>query len=135
MVSPLGISSANRFSVAESATQLPSVANAVSAYFRPITLIFVRKSVVDFEVSEVRKELRCMGTIQPFGSRELKIKPEGERSWNWQMLHTTPDVSLQNDEEFTVRGVRYRVMSQRNYSAYGTIMYELVQDYVGVPHG
>ena len=131
MVAPLGITPANRRNVTDSATQLPSVSSAVMAYFRPITLVFVQKRVDDFEISEARKELRCMGTIQPFGARELRIKPEGERSWNWQMLHTTPDVSLSNDSEFLVRGVRYRVMSQRNYTAYGTIVYELVQDYVG----
>ena len=71
-----------------------------------------------------------MGFIQPFGPRELKIKPEGERAWNWQMLHTTPDVALKDDEEFTIKGLRYRVMSERNFSDYGYIAYELVQDYV-----
>ena len=134
MVAPLGIIPANRLSVTEAASQLPSVSEAVEAYFRPITLVFVQKSVVDFEVAEARRELTCMGSIQPFGPRELKIKPEGQRAWNWQKLHTTPDVRLKNDEEFTVGSTRYRVMSQRDYSAYGMVMYELVQDYTGGAH-
>jgi hypothetical protein len=127
----LGIPSANRLSVTQNATQLPSVTSAVQAFFRPLILVFVQKTVVDFEISEARKELRCLGTIQPFSARELRIKPEGQRSWNWQMLHTTPEVKLKNDMEFTAQGIRYRVMSQLGYQNYGYIMYELVQDYVG----
>lgn len=127
----LGIFSANQLSVTQNATQLPSVSNAVMAYFRPLILIFVQKTVVDFEIAEARRELRCSGSIQPFSSRELKIKPEGQRSWNWQMLHTTPEVKLKNDMEFTSQGTRYRVMSQLAYQNFGYIQYELVQDYVG----
>lgn len=127
----LGIPSANRLSVSQNATQLPDMGGTVKSYFRPLTLIYVLKSVVDHEITEARKELRCFGTIQPFSLRELKIKPEGQRSWDWQMLHTTPDVHLKNDEEFTEGGLRYRVMSNGKYSRYGYITYELVQDYNG----
>jgi hypothetical protein len=127
----LGIPSANRLSVSQNATQLPSMSSTVKSYFRPLVLIYVFKSVVNHEIQEARKELRCSGTIQPFDWRALRIKPEGQRSWNWQMLHTTPDVKLKNDEEFTEGGTRYRVMSQGAYSRYGFITYELVQDYDG----
>jgi hypothetical protein len=127
----LGIQSANRLNVTQSATQLPDMGGTVKSYFRPMVLIYVQKSIVNHEIVEARKELRCSGTIQPFALRELKIKPEGQRSWNWQMLHTTPDVKLPNDSEFTDNGTRYRVMSQGAYSRYGYITYELVQDYNG----
>ncbi len=130
MIPSVGISSAGDLSVQDAASPLPSMRETLTGWFRPLILTRVTKKVVDFEVSETRVEVNCMGVIQPFGPRELKIKPEGERSWNWQMLHTTPDVALKNDEEFTIRGTRYRVMSQKNWTEYGYIAYELVQDYV-----
>ena len=129
MIASVGIPSASRLSVSDSATPLPDLRSAVTGWLRPLILVQVQKTTVDHEIQEARTELRCMGMIQPFGPRELRIKPEGQRSWNWQMLHTTPDVALRDDEEFTIRGVRYRVMSQQNWSAYGYIAYELVQDY------
>lgn len=127
----LGIPSANRLSVSQQASQLPDMGTTVRSYFRPLILIFVQKTIVDFEIAEARKELRCMGSIQPFASRDLRIKPEGQRSWNWQMLHTTPEVALKNDMEFTSNGTRYRVMGQLAYQNFGYRQYELVQDYNG----
>ncbi len=132
MIPSVGIASASDLSVQDAASALPSMRETLTGWFRPLILTRVTKSVVDLEVSEVRIEQNCMGVIQPFGPRELKIKPEGERAWNWQMLHTTPDVALKDDEEFTIKGTRYRVMSQKNFSEYGYIAYELVQDYVAL---
>ena len=129
MIASIGIPSAANMSVQDAANPLPSMRSTIMGWFRPLILVQVVKTVADFETREVRKELGCLGVIQPFGPRELKIKSEGQRAWNWQLLHTTPDVALRDDEEFTIRGVRYRVMSQRNYSDYGYITYELVQDY------
>lgn len=129
MTAPLGIYSANTKPVSVMASPLPNMSATVRSYFRPMKLVRVQKTVGGFEVAEERVELDCQGTIQPFSARELKLKAEGQRSWNWQMLHTTPDVDMKNDEEFIYRGTRYRVMSQSGYSDFGYISYELVQDY------
>ena len=129
MISPAVIASANTRSVSDAAVALPSVHTTILGWFRPLVLGRITKKIVDGETFESIKEQRCMGVIQPFDDRKLRIKPEGERSWNWQMLHTTPDVKLKNDEEFKVKGVPFRVMSNKDYSDYGYITYELVQDY------
>lgn len=131
MISSIGIASANTRSVQDAASTLPSVQTTITGWFRALVLVRVVKTVVDFETKEARQEVSCRGVIQPFGPRELKMKPEGQRAWNWQMLHTSPDVALKDDEEFTIKGTRYRVMSQQNWSEYGYITYELVQDYHG----
>ena len=129
MIAEVTIPSANTRSVQDTATALPSLRSTLTGWFRPLTLTRVTKTVVDAEIVEQRVEMNCLGVIQPFGPRELKMKPEGQRAWNWQMLHTTADIALADDEEFTIKGMRYRVMSQQNWSDYGFIMYELVQDY------
>ncbi|MDE3073910.1 MAG: hypothetical protein KGJ86_00650 [Chloroflexota bacterium] len=101
----------------------------MTGLFRPLTIVRVRKTVVDFQVVESREEFRCMGSTQPLSSEDLVIKPEGERAWNWQRLHTTVDVDLGNDEIVLLRDTRYRVVGQSDYGAFGYVEYELVQDY------
>lgn len=132
MISSLGIPSANSRNVSDAASSLPSMAGTITGWFRPLVLGRITKSIVEGETKEAVFEQRCRGVIQPFDDRKLKVKPEGQRSWNWQMLHTTPDVKLRNDEEFWIKGTPYRVMSQKDYSEYGYVAYELVQDYTGV---
>lgn len=127
----LGIPSANKLSVSQQASQLPDMGTTVRSYFRPLILVFVQKTIEDFEIVEARRELRCLGAIQPFASTDLRIKPEGQRTWKWQMLHTTREVALKNDMEFTSNGIRYRVMGQLPYQGFGFLQYELVQDYNG----
>lgn len=134
MLPQTGVASASRLSITDTATVLPSLMAAVTTWFRPLVLGRVRKTVVDFEIKEYIHEVTCRGVIQPHGPRELKLKPEGQRSWNWQMLHTTPDVNLDTDEEFKIKGTPYRVMSKQDWSEYGYVQYELVQDYTKNPN-
>ena len=103
--------------------------SAIRGWFRPITLVRVMTSIVDMEAKQARVEQECSGLVQPFGAQQLRLKPEGERSWNWVMLHVTPDVVLRNGEEFEIRGTRYRVMSNNGWSDFGYISYELVEGY------
>ncbi len=70
-----------------------------------------------------------MGAIQPFTNRMLEMKSEGERTWNWVMLHTTADINLNVGEKFTIGPTPYRVMGQKGFSDYGFIYYELIEDY------
>jgi hypothetical protein len=39
------------------------------------------------------------------------------------------DVALTPGEDFTLSGVKYRVMSDKNYSGYGYVYYEVVRDF------
>lgn len=135
MIAQVGVASANKTSVSNAALGLPSMRGTLAGWFRPLVLGKITKSVVDFEIREAIKELRCMGVIQPFGPNQLRLKPEGQRSWEWKMLHTTPDVHLENDERFKIAGVPYRVMSNSDYSEYGYRSYELIQDFTKAPHG
>lgn len=129
MIPQLGIVPANKQPITTAAYTLPQVRTTLTGWFQRLVLTFVSKTIQDREVIEVQRKLECRGVIQPFGARELKIKPEGERSWGWKMLHTTPDVDLRPDDEFFIGPTRYRVMSKLGYPEYGYIQYELIQDY------
>jgi len=134
MIPQNGISSAADRDVYSTALCLPTVQSTITGWFRPLVVGRVTKTVVNFETKEVFKETSCMGVIQPFGPSLLRLKPEGQRSWEWKLLHTTPDIHLENDERFTLGGVPYRVMKNQDFSEYGYMQYELVQDYTRPPH-
>lgn len=135
MIQATGIFSAANAPLLDLATDLPNMAETIVGWFRPLTLVRINREVIDGEVVQGEKELSCRGVIQPFGPRELRLKPEGERKWKWNMLHTTPDVSLTDGEVFRVKGVPYRVMALSPYQEYGYIMYELVENYGRATNG
>jgi hypothetical protein len=128
MIPALGIPCASKGTVF-SASPVPSMASTIMGWFRPMELVRRITTLVDRESQVVEVPLRCSGVIQPLTGRSLEIKPEGQRSWNWEMLHTTPDVALTPGEDFTLSGVKYRVMSDKNYSGYGYVYYEVVRDF------
>lgn len=131
MISTLGITSANKKSVSDMASALPDVSGTIAGWFRPLILIRVVTKQVDREAQTSEFQQKCMGVIQPFNAVDLKIKPEGQRTWIWKMLHTTPDVNLALGEDFKISDVKYRIMGNKNYDEYGYVYYELVQDYRG----
>lgn len=108
---------------------VPNAGPSMRAWFQRITLVKVRKQIIDFEEKEVREPFTTSGVIQPLSTRELEMKPEGQRAWEWQMLHCETGLTLIPDEIVEYNGVKYRVMGQKGYAAYGYLYYELVNDY------
>jgi hypothetical protein len=134
MIQQSGIPCAADRDIFATAISLPTMRTTITSWFRPLVVGRVTKTVVNFEVKELFRETSCLGVIQPFGPAQLRLKPEGQRSWEWKMLHTTPDIHLENDERFTIAGTPYRVMKNQDYSEYGYMQYELVQDYKKAPN-
>ncbi len=127
MIAKLGIQSANTRSVQEAASALPNMRSTLSGWFRKLELTLVVKQTVDHQIVEVEKPLETQGVIQPLGKRELENKPEGQRAWQWFLLHTVSDLALKPDDVVGYRGARYRVMSSGAWQEYGYFGYELVQ--------
>lgn len=111
------------------ASTVPQAGPSMRAWFQKLALVLVRKQIVDFEEKEVREPFTTNGVIQPLSTRELEMKPEGQRAWEWQMLHCENGLTLIPDEIVEYHGTKYRVMGQKSYSAYGYLYYELVNDY------
>lgn len=110
---------------------VPNVNGAMQDWFQPMVFGIVTKETVGFQVVETETEISFRGVIQPLTERSLAIKPEGERAWSWLWLHADPSLSLNVDDVVTYLGKQTRVMAKKNYTIYGYIEYQLVQDWTG----
>ncbi len=110
---------------------VPNVNAAMTNWFQPMTFGVVTKEVTGFQVKETMTEVSFMGVIQPLGPRRLMLKPEGQRAWTWHQLHADPSLKLKVDAVVVYLDKQCRVMARRDYTQYGYIEYELVQDYTG----
>lgn len=115
----------------QNAGTMPDVSGALFDWFQPMTFGVVVKTTQNFQVIETKTDVSFMGVWQPLTDRQLALKPEGQRSWKWFMLHAQPTLVLDTDSVVTYLGVQYRVMSQKDYKLDGYIEYHLVNDYTG----
>lgn len=121
---------ANQPLFAKSGT-VPDMSGALTDYFQPLVFTLVKKTTVGFQVVETPRSINFRGVIQPFTSRQLQIKPEGERAWTWFTVHADPSLSLDVDDVVTYNGKQTRIMGRKEYGLYGFVEYEIVQDYTG----
>lgn len=110
---------------------VPNVGGALLDWFQPMTFGVVSKTVVNAQVVEEMAEVAFRGVWQPFTERKLMLKPEGQRAWSWYWVHADPSLNLEVDNVVVYIGVQYRVMAKKDYSLYGYVEYELVQDFTG----
>jgi hypothetical protein len=126
------ITNGNALRIGELTPQLPNVSSTIEGWFQDIVIGIISAPVVKGRVVETVSELQTRGVLQPLTAQQLELKPEGERSWKWYMLHCQPSLSLQTDDTVTIKGGRYRVMGRWGYDDYGYVQHELVKDYESV---
>lgn len=110
---------------------VPDVGGAMRDWFQPMVFTVVAKSTVAFQAVERAIPIRFQGVIQPLSGRRLMLKPEGQRAWTWLWLHADPALTLEVDQVVMYLGKQTRVMNQKDYTLYGYVEYELVQDWTG----
>jgi len=110
---------------------VPNVGGALLDWFQPMVFERVVKTTVNFQVVETATQINFRGVIQPLKTRDLILKPEGQRAWTWLWLHSDPSLSLNVDEVVLYLGKQTRIMARQNYTIYGYVEYHLVQDWTG----
>jgi hypothetical protein len=106
---------------------LPKMTSALSAWQQRFSFEVVRKSVIDFEVKEIKSRIDFAGVITPLSARQLEIKPEGQRAWRWFEVHTSAAIEIKPDDIVTFKCKKYRVMAQHDFSDYGYWRYEIAE--------
>lgn len=127
------IQNAKNVLLSESSGTLPNVAGGILNYFKPLTLIRVRKETINMQVAETREEIESSGFITP-AKQSLSMKPEGQRIWKGWTLFLPLAVDLVPDDVVTIVNLvqgntSYRVLGKNDYSQMGYVSYDLAQDY------
>lgn len=110
---------------------LPDMTSALLNWFQPMTFGIVTKTVEAFQVNETVTDISFMGIWQPLSGRQLLLKPQGQRKWNWTMLHSDTTLDLNPDDVILFLNIQYRVMVKKNYTLYQYNYFELVSDWTG----
>lgn len=108
---------------------LPNLSGALLNWFQRMTFTKVTKTVVDFQVVEQEDEYTALGVRLPMQPQQVVIKPEGQRSWRWEVVFATPDLILNPDEIIRFGSVKYRVMGKLDWKEYGYLEYHISQDF------
>lgn len=108
---------------------VPDVSGALQDYYQFMVFSLITKTVVGGQVVETQDPLNFRGVIQPFTGRQLLLKPEGQRAWNWFMMHSDPGLTLKTDDIVLWEGKPTRVMAKQSFALYGYDIYHLVQDW------
>lgn len=110
---------------------VPNMSETLFDWFQTMVFTIIEKKVVFFQNEEVPTNYNFLGVWQPFTSSQLMLKPEGQRSWDWFTLHSTPNLPMKNDDVVGYNLRQYRVMKKTDYTEYGYIEYQLIEDYIG----
>lgn len=109
---------------------MPQMKNAFIGWMKQITLVKVTQSVVDFEVLTSEVSITFEGVIQPLSPKELRLKPEGQRGFEWLQIHClSGDNDLNLADIVSYNGKRYKIMKINGYSLNNYIEYHLVEDF------
>jgi len=87
------------------------------------------KVLVDGRVQETEEPITFEGVIQNLRSNDLQIKTEGQRDFNWKMIHTKTGEEFDVDDRVRYKNVIYRIMLRKDWLEYGYFEYHLMQDY------
>ena len=118
--------------VAEGSLTMPNMRGAVIGLFRPLEITVITTSIVKGLSQEVRKTYASAGTLQPMKARAVMLKPEGDRTLKWFVLHAGREIQLKPNDVVVRKGVPYRVMAVWPWEDYGFMKYELTEDYNAV---
>ena len=113
--------------IVEGASTLPNMHSATIGWFRPLTVVLVTTTIIAGLANQVKRPIATSGVLQPMHSREIILKPEGDRSYRWFTLHADIGLQLNLNDIAIIRNVTYRVMGRWDWRDAGFIKYDLVE--------
>jgi len=110
-------------------SKFPQIKYAFKNWQQNITLVKITQSIINYKNVEEEQVLSFKGVIQPLQAEQLKIKPEGQRDWQWLMIHTNKEIALNVNDRIKYKNQEFKVMAKKNYSLNDYFYYEVVEAY------
>ena len=110
----------------EGVSGMPNVRSAVRGWLRPVTLVRVERRLDNGLVDRTEHPTPTRAAIQPFAPEQLALLPEGERSWQWWMVHALPETLYQTADVILFGAQRLKIMGKTDYSAEGFVQYDAI---------
>lgn len=111
-------------------TGMPKMGLAFSGWLSKITLAKIVQSVTAGLVSETQTDIVFDGVVQPLNAKQIALKPEGQRAWQWYMIHCfSGPLDLNNNDLIYYDGQRWKVMGKWDYKLDNYIQYDIVKDF------
>lgn len=109
---------------------IPKIQDAFTGWETDITLVTISQVIDDRGISiDTETPINFRGVIQPLSPEQLKVKPEGKRSWNSWQVHTHIDLNLSTGDKVIYLGKSYEVEALLDYSLNNYYEYHLLKDY------
>lgn len=109
---------------------MPQMSAAFAGWTIPISLLLIRQEISAGFLVNYEETVTVRGTWQPLDPEEIELKPEGQRSWEWVDLHVEGSTVLFKTNDRVLKdGVRYKVMSSKDYTLNNFSEYHLVRDF------
>lgn len=109
---------------------MPQMAAAFRNWMITLYLIRIEQRVTEGFVEQVETPIRVQGTWQPLSPDEIKLKPDGQRSWEWIDLHIVGKTMVfATNDRVSRDGIRYKVMAVKDWTLNNYSEYHLVLDY------
>lgn len=121
---PAGIIDGASRSIDDAIVVGPNMAGTLRGSFRPLTIGIVRQTTIDFQTKEYVDELTTVGASFPLSAKQLEMKPEGERAWDWRQIICSAELLINTQDELVLPKLgRYRVLARWDYSLNGYMVY------------
>lgn len=109
---------------------MPQMAVTLNGWQKSIDIIKITQSVVDGIPVSAEQSIAFQGTVQPLDPESVKLKPEGQRSWEWLQIHVkSGSNNLKTDDRIKYNNVIFKIMGKKDYSLNGFLEYHAVADF------
>jgi hypothetical protein len=109
---------------------MPQMSAAFGGWAQRVTFVRrVQQIVDDGLVSYNDVAFTFRGTVQPLSPKQISLKPEGQRAWEWLQVHCFSNAQLEPNDQIVYNGKIFKVMGKLDYSLNGYVEYHLVADY------
>lgn len=123
---------AKNFNLNNYNSNLPNMSETIKSWFLQVTFVYVTRTVNEESadvIQEARQTINTLGVVRPPSEKELKLLPEGAWAWEWLQIHCLPDVVMDTNQYVIYNGIKYKVMSKKDYTKYGYVRYTLLEAY------